>query len=395
MYRQSLVRRACAVTFLFFSTFAFSQKLVVLHTFNGSDGEFPAGGLIRGSDGNFYGATFAGGTFGGGTVFRMTPAGKITTLYTFTGTFTGGHDGLNPTASVIRDAAGNIYGTTNFGGTANVGTVFKITSANKETVLYSFTGGADGSQPIADLIRDAHGNLYGTTIYGGTCTELPNGCGVVFKVDPTGKETVIHDFQGGIDGGGPAGGLVMDSAGNLYGTTAGLGLFNAGTVFKIDPSGNKTILYNFEPGSSMDGNGPGTDLAFGPGQILYGTTSAGGDVNFCAPFGCGTVFKLDTHDVETVLHGFDGADGATPGGPVARDSAGNLYGTAASGCADNWGCIYKIDTSNHETVLYSFTNGNDGGSPDGRLYVLPNGTIFGTANNGGTSDMGVVFKLTP
>jgi uncharacterized repeat protein (TIGR03803 family) len=394
MDRQRFVRRACAAAFLFFSTLTFSQKLVVLHTFTGPDGVFPTGGLIRGNDGNFYGTTFGGGTYGGGTVFRMTPAGELTTLYTFTGTFTGGHDGLIPAAPVIRDAAGNLYGTTNFGGTADVGTVFKITSSNKETVLYSFTGGADGSQPTANVIRDEHGNLYGTTTLGGTCTELAKGCGVVFKIDPQGNETVIHDFQGGVDGAGPSGGLVMDAAGNLYGATVASGLFNAGTVFKIDPSGNKTVIYDFDNSTGMNGNGPG-DLAFGPGQILYGITAYGGDVNFCAPFGCGTVFNLDTHDNETVLHGFDGADGDSPDGPVSRDSAGNLYGTAATGCANNWGCIYKIDTSNHETVLYSFTNGNDGGSPDGRLYVSPNGTIYGMTGSGGTSDLGVIFKLTP
>jgi uncharacterized repeat protein (TIGR03803 family) len=382
-------RRSAAASLYFvlaFCTFAFSQTLTVLHTFKGPDGALPNSGLIHGSDGNLYGSTVVGGSVNCGTVFRVTPSGKFTSTYSFLG----GNDGCNPNASVIRDAAGNIYGTTISGGPSNAGTVFKITKSGHESVLYAFTGGADGGSPNTDVVRDTKGNLYGVTKAGGDLNCAAGGCGTVFKIDTSGNETVLHTFTGGGDGETPLGGLVIDSSGNLDGTTPG-GPAATGTVFQVDPSGNKTILYYF--GAFGDGSLPANDLSFGPGGILYGTTEFGDNGDN------GTVYRLDIHNIETILHVFAGppSDGSSPSGPVARDAAGNLYGvTNLGGTSFDRGVVYKLDSSGTETILHNFLLGADGGNPSGRLYIDNQGSVFGTAFEGGSNGgNGVVFKIIP
>ena len=199
----------------------------VLYSFGtGIDGQNPYAGLIQDASGNLYGTTLYGGTNNLGTVFKVTPAGVETVLYSF-GT---GTDGQYPRAGLIQDASGNLYGTTMQGGTKNKGTVFKVTPAGVETVLYSFGTGTDGQTPFAGLIQDASGNLYGTTFEGGT-----NGLGTVFKVTPVGVETVLYSFGAGIDGQTPYARLIQDASGNLYGTTFQGGTNGLGTVFKISP----------------------------------------------------------------------------------------------------------------------------------------------------------------
>ncbi|HWW14018.1 MAG TPA: choice-of-anchor tandem repeat GloVer-containing protein [Candidatus Dormibacteraeota bacterium] len=254
--------------------------------------------VILDAQGNRYGTSLAGGdlncnTGGGGcgNVFKL-DNGKLTVLHDFTGP----PDGTYPNG-VIRDAVGNLYGTTKSGGNtacqiagaSGCGIVFKVDSTGHETVLYSFTGGADGAQPGnffsgAPLVRDAAGNLYGTTPYGGDLSCFRFGCGVVFKLDTTGKETVLHTFTGQPDGAGPNAGLVWDSKGNLYGTTGEGGQYNAGTIFKLDNKGNLTVLHNFGAFAS-DGKYPSTGLIRDAAGNLYGGTSGGG------LFG-GTVFEL-------------------------------------------------------------------------------------------------------
>jgi uncharacterized repeat protein (TIGR03803 family) len=233
---------------------------------------------------------------------------------------------------VIRDSVGNLYGTTGGGGTFGFGTVFKLDTSGKETVLYSFTGGADGEFPEAGLVRDVAGNLYSTTIFGGTSGNCNGGCGTVFKLDTTGKETVLYSFRNG-DGAYPNS-VIRDSAGNLYGTTYGGGppsfCFGSGcgVVFKVDTTGKETVLYTFTGGA--DGANPYAGLVRDAKGNLYGTTSYGGDMAACKG-GCGVVFKLDKTGKETVLHRFMGADGASPYAGLVRDAKGNIYGTTFTG----------------------------------------------------------------
>ena len=326
-------------------------------------------------------------------------AQTFTLLYSFTG----GADGANPSARVVRDSKGNLYGTTVNGGNpgcfvgAGCGTVFKLDATGKETVLYSFTGGADGANPTGGLAR-VHGDLFGATPLGGA-----TGHGTVFKLDTAGKEagkeTVLHSFTGaGGDGSSPdTGGLVRDKQGNLYGTTVNGGgnsycSLGCGTLYKIDTSGNEIVLYSFT-GTGGDGSSPGSRLVRDKQGNLYGTTLWGG------AHSSGTVFMVDTTGHETVLYSFTGAggDGNNPVAGVVRDVKGNLYGTTAFGGAYGNGTVYKLDTTGKETVLYSFTGGADGAVPRGEL-VLAHGDLYGTANRGGDlgcsgGGCGTVFKL--
>ncbi|HEY2532519.1 MAG TPA: choice-of-anchor tandem repeat GloVer-containing protein [Xanthobacteraceae bacterium] len=247
---------------------------------------FPAGssdpycGLIQGSDGNFYGTTGAGGSSDDGTVFKITPSGTETVLHAFAKT---GTDGQTPYAGVIQGSDGNIYGTTYFGGAHGFGTVFKVTPSGTETVLYSFAGGSDGENPYAGVIQGGDGNFYGTTYNGGA-----SGHGTVFKITPSGVETVLYSFAGGNDGANPEAGVIQGSDGNFYGATYLGGAGNLGTVFKVTPSGTETILHTFAGGAS-DGSNPSANLIQGSDGNLYGSTYAGGT------HGDGTFFEVKLH----------------------------------------------------------------------------------------------------
>jgi uncharacterized repeat protein (TIGR03803 family) len=353
---------------------------VVLHNFvappRGSD---PTAGVIRDSAGNLYGTATEGGAFNSGVVYKLDKTGKQTVLYSFTG----GADGSEPHAGLIRDSAGNLYGTTRFGGTFKSGVVYKLEKTGKETVLYSFTGGTDGSQPYAGVIRDSSGNLYGTTRFGGTYNS-----GLVYKVDTAGQETVLYAFTGGTDGGDPdRAGVIRDSAGNLYGTALHGGTFSSGVVYKVDTAGQETVLYSFTGGA--DGGFPFTGVIRDSLGNLYGTGSYGG------ASGAGVVYKLNTAGQETVLYSFTGrADGGQPQAGVIKDSAGNLYGTTEFGGASNVGVVYKVDKTGKETVLHSFTGGADGSSPDYSGVIRDSaGNLYGTTNLGGSPGEGVVYKV--
>lgn len=376
-----------------------AQTYTVLHEFAGTDdGGNPAGGVIRDAAGNLYGTTYDAGAFGYGVVFKLDSTGKETVLHTFIGV-----DGIWPGAGLIRDSAGNLYGTTVEGGTAEggtckhgCGTVFKVDSTGKETVLYAFTGGTDGRNPEAGLVRDAAGNLYGTTSTGGnqSCRSYQHGCGVVFKVDKDGKETVLHAFMDA-DGDDPVGSLIRDKAGNLYGVARDGGAYDDGVVFKVDPAGKLTVLHSFA-GATTDGNGPGGGLVRDKLGNLYGNTLAGGDTS-CDTLGCGLVFKLDKTGMETILYAFmGGSDGAFPAGALIRDTAGNLYGTTQ----ENSGELFKLDGKGELEVLYTFGTGGEGVSPTGFIRDA-SGNFYGTASRGGKlncpggAGCGVVFKFTP
>jgi uncharacterized repeat protein (TIGR03803 family) len=367
----------------------------VLYSFSGgADGGEPFG-LIRDSAGNLYGTTQFGGITGAcafvqgcGVVYKLDAAGHYTVLHSFTG----GADGSRPQAGVVRDSAGNLYGTTWNGGSANdAGIVYKLDAAGHETVLYTFTGGADGGNPTASPIRDSAGNLYGTTQYAGNTPGCIGGCGVVFKLDATGQYTLLYTFTGGADGGNPLGGVIRDSAGNLYGTASvgpesgqGPCLFGCGVVFKLDATGHETVLHSFTGGA--DGGMPIAGVIRDSAGNLYGTTS-------------GTVFKLDATGNYTVLSAFTGgADGGTPSSGVIVDFAGNLYGTAfgvLSGANASQGVVYKLDPTGHETVLYTFPEDAGGYAPSGGVIGDSAGNLYGTTQIGGSANLGVVYKLDP
>ncbi len=381
----------------------------VLHAFTGSaDGANPMGGLVLDAQGNLYGTAWFGGdpACGCGVVFKVDTSGNQTILYSFTagaghpwgnlamdaqgnlygatysnGTiyevntngnqtvlyaFTGGADGGEPTGGLVRDDQGNLYGTTYMGGNldcpysaypgSGCGIVFALDPAGNLTVLYTFCSQAnctDGASPNGGLVRDTLGNLYGTTSLGGAYKNKPDmacnlGCGTVFKLDPSGNQTVLHSFdfnprKGRLDGAIPNGGLVMDGQGNLYGTTGygGARSKHRGTVFKVDASGNESVLYNFGGTWTAPGYPVGSLLVDAAGN-LYGTTDTGGPKNE------GTVFMLDTSDNLTVLLSFDGKNGADPSTGLAMDVAGNLYGTTFLGglhsenCDTTCGVVYDL-----------------------------------------------------
>ncbi|MGB9434072.1 MAG: choice-of-anchor tandem repeat GloVer-containing protein [Candidatus Acidiferrum sp.] len=365
------------------------------------------------------------------TAARAQESSRYHVLYAFTGT---DGDGEFPLGSVIRDREGNLYGTTFNGGDlsgcfgAGCGVVFKVDPAGKETILYSFTGGADGANPAMGLLRDEAGNLYGTTHGGGDLSGNPvcstffgfPGCGVVFKVDPAGKETPLYAFTGGADGLGPASGLVRDREGNLYGTTGfggnfagdcpGEALPGCGVVFKLDATGKETVLHTFT--GDADGYSPYGDLLLDAEGNLYGTAVAGADTsgtcsNVGGFLGCGTVYKLDRTGKFNVLHSFKGTDGAGPNGFLVRDHEGSLYGMTFYGgglsACSGLGCgvVFKLDCSGKLTVLYSFTGGADGAAPGASVIRDADGNLYGTTNLGGAVNgslcggvgCGVVFKL--
>jgi uncharacterized repeat protein (TIGR03803 family) len=365
-----------------------TYKESVLYSFAGApDGANPYAGLILDAKGNLYGTTQGGGADGYGTVFKYDPTTKKeTVLYSFTGA----PDGAGPFAGLIFNAKGNLYGTTQGGGASGDGTVFKYDpTTKKETVLYSFTGAPDGAGPYAGLILDAKGNFWGTTSGDGA-----DGYGTVFKYDPTTKkETVLYSFTGAPDGGaGPYASLIPGANGNLYGTTAQGGINDVGTVFKYDPTTkNETVLHSFTGGA--DGALPlYSGLILDAKGNFWGTTVGGG------ADGYGTVFKYDpTTKKEAVLYGFTGApDGATPVRGVILDANGNFYGTTTVGGTSGDGTVFKYDPrTKKETVLYNFTGAPDGSTPVGDLILDASGNLYGTTSQGGASNDGTVFKLTP
>jgi len=379
----------------------------VLYTFTGgADGAPGISPLLRDSKGNLYGTATYGGSSncqgGCGTVFRLDTTGKLTVLYSFTG----GSDGASPMGGLLQDAKGNLYGVTKLGGVGS-GTVFKLHTTGKLTTLYRFTGGTDGGVPQTGLLRDAKGNLYGTTELGGS-SNCQEGCGVVFKLDTIGKLTTLYSFAGGTDGNYPLQGLVQDQAGNFYGTTAyGGGSSNCqggcGTVFRLDTTSKETVLYSFTGGT--DGASPWYGhLLRDPAGNLYGDTLSGGGGS-CngGPFnGCGVVFKVDTTGKETVLYSFTGGrDGGNPYSGVVLDKTGNLYGTAFFGgdtschifSYPGCGVVFNLDTTGKETVLHRFTGGRDGAYPFSTVLRDKNGNLYGSTFDG-ASGYGTVFKIS-
>jgi uncharacterized repeat protein (TIGR03803 family) len=317
----------------------------VLHSFaGGGDGAKPMTGLALDPSGDLFGTTSLGGAANVGVAFRISAAGQESVLHSFAPYSSG-----PPNSGVALDAAGNMYGTESVG----FGLVYKVDTAGHYKVLYSFTGGADGFGPVGNLALDSAGNIYGVTIYGGlrNCGEGAS-CGVVYKLDPQGHETVLYSFTDGADGALPYGGVVLDNAGNLYGATESGGPTcgpdrACGGVYKLDAAGAFAVLYNFTGPAPSAELLPG-GLALDAAGNIYGSTHYGGAANL------GTVYELDPAGNFTLLHSFTGgADGIYPNSGLALDAAGNLYG-ASSGIESQAGTVYKVDRSGNFSVLYTF-----------------------------------------
>ncbi len=310
-------------------------------------------------------------------------AQTFTVLYNFPGS----SDGATPYGALVQDRASNLYGTTVTGGGPGVGVVFKLDSSGKETVLHTFAGPPDGVYPFAGLLRDKSGNLYGTTEEGGA-----SAYGMVFKVDTSGNETVLYSFAGGTtDGCYPFGGLIQDKSGNLYGTTELCGAFGYGTVFKLNKKGKETVLHSFAGGAS-DGQYPlYTSLLMDTQGRLYGVTQNGG-----AP-GAGVLYKLSKGGDLTLLHSFAGGarDGCFPLGAPVMDKAGDFYGTSEACGSSNLGTVWKVNKKGTETILHSFAGGSsDGEYPLAGVILDPKGNMYGNTEEGGSAGEGTVYKLS-
>lgn len=390
-----------------------TAKHHVLYSFTGgSDGSTPAGGLVLDAAGNIYGTTQTGGSACKnsrcGVVFELSrQAGNSWTekvLYNFSG----GPDGGGPSGSLVFDAAGNLYGTGQVGGPNYYGIVYQLAPQAGggwvENILHSFQLGAgDGYQPVSGVIKDAAGNLYGTTIAGGAA-----GYGTVFELMPgannSWSESILYSIAGGSDGSSPTAGVTFDAKGNLYSAAGGGNDANFGTVFQLSPQAGgtwkETVLYAFGRKGRL-GAGP-NDLVVDSAGNLYGTTSYGGAHN--SQGGYGAVFELTPKKSggwkDTLLHSFDlkGDDGYRPVGALISDAAGNLYGVTEEGGSHNKGMVFKL-TQTHpgewtETVLYNFRGSADGAHPGAGLTMNSAGHLLGTTQAGGKG-FGVVFEIIP
>ena len=379
----------------------------VLHNFqpNGMDGAFPSAALVADSAGNFYGSSFAGGAYNAGAVFELIPQQGGGWTEKLLHSFGQGTDGANPVGALILDANGNLYGTTSAGGGHAAGMVFELTPQSggtwTETALHHFRNGSDGAFPRAGLIFDAAGNLYGTTYAGGG-----HAAGTVFQMTPNQggwTESVIHNFGSGTDGALPLANLIFDGMGNLYGTTQEGGLHNFGTVFEVKPKQGggwtETVLHHFN-NNGVDGIFPEAGLLFDSRGNLFGTTLTGGT------HGKGTFYELLPQPgggwMEIVQHSFsnNGLDGISPLSSLLLDSAGNIYGTTSAGGTNGFGTVFQFvqGTINAwtEYVLYSFNfNGADGIFPQAALIRGGDGNFYGTAFDGGAKSAGAVFELAP
>lgn len=369
-----------------------AQTFSDLYNFMGTpDGGNPWATPIRDAAGNLYGTTYAGGNFdssgicnysGCGVVYKFDTAGNETPLYAFNGA----PDGQGVVGGVVADASGNLYGTTAYGGANGYGTVFMINAAGGETILHSFTGGADGGVPNGGLAVDKNGDLYGVTFAGGS-----SSLGTVFEVTVSGQFSTLFTFPDNAHGSHPNATLTLGADGNLYGTTQYGGASNRGTVFSFEPgAGTETVLYSFS--GMPDGAYPQGQLVF-HGSDLYGTTTEGGSSNN------GTVFRLSSTNAETVVHNFGGnPDGSYPTAGVVIDKAGSIYGTTFHGGSNGTpgaGTVYKIDTAGNETLLYSFQGSFDGQGPASGLVLNPTATaVYGTTQVGGFDCCGDIYSIT-
>jgi uncharacterized repeat protein (TIGR03803 family) len=390
-FRLTSGKRGCGV-FLLWAAAAIAlpaQTLTTLHSFDDTDGWEPAAGLIKGTNGNLYGATTRGGTDNAGTIFEITPSGTLTTLLNFDKT-----DGNEDFGNLVLGTDGNFYGTTELGGAHSDGTIFKITPSGTLTTLHSFDS-TDGAQPRAGLVQGTNGNFYGTTEFGGKGASCTGNCGTLFEITPNGTLTTLYNFcsiTGCKDGCYPNGNLIVGANGNLYGTTLQCGTTQYdGTVFEITPSGKLTTLFSFD---GKDGASPYGALVLATNGNFYGTTTGGGAKDD------GTVFEITPSGTLTTLYSFCAetkcTDGKTPYGGLIQGTNGNFYGTTQAGGANNYGSIFEVTISGTLSILHSFDS-TDGAQPYAGLVQGTNGDLYGTTFFGGANNDndGTVFRLIP
>ena len=411
------------------------------------DGQNPVDGLSIDAHGNLYGITPVGGTNSYGVVFELSPSQSGQWTESILYNFSGGGDGGDPNGSLLFDRAGNLYGTANFGGAYGAGVVYELYPSSNgwsEIVIYSFTGGSDGSNPGVGVVMDGAGNLYGATQYTNV-TRNGSGPGILFELSPSNSgwtekvlytfqsvlpvappslvmdglgnlygagsyedtvfelspsasgqwiETFLHYFGAPGDGSGPAG-VVFDNNGNLFGTTAygGTGpgcYYGCGTVYELTPDGNghwtEKILHSF--GNPADGMEPVSSVLLNAAGNVFGTTSEGGT-------GFGTVFELSTNDgkhwKKSLKYDFPGTDGSTSTAKMSADRSGVLYGTTTSGGAYGFGSVFTLTQTDGRWIselIYSFTGGNDGGSPRSGVIFDDTGNLYGSTSSGGDPDCG-------
>jgi uncharacterized repeat protein (TIGR03803 family) len=358
-----------------------AQTFTTIATFADTDGYYPLGSLVQGTDGNLYGVT-AYGHGCGGTIFRVTTTGTMTMVHCF-----GGTDGADPYAGLVLGTNGNLYGTTSAGGPYRQGTLFNITVAGDLTTLFNFDGG-DGGIPWGSLIQAADGNFYGTTAAGGGSRACSAGCGTLFKVTPEGTLTTFYTF-GAASGAYPRTGLLQAADGNFYGTTSR----GSGTVFEVTPEGALTTAFTF-PATYAYPNG----LIQTAGGDIYGTTRGGG-----ADF-CGMIYRISPDGTTTRLFSFNGTDGCLSSGGLIQGTDGNFYGVTDGGGTSGDGTIFKVTPRGVLTTVYNFCsqpNCADGSGPSGTLIQATDGSFYGTTELGSVSagscfdgyGCGTVFKL--
>jgi uncharacterized repeat protein (TIGR03803 family) len=352
-------------------------------------------GLVRDSKGNLYGTTLAGGASNSGAVFKIDSDGAESVVYSFCSQ-PSCKDGSDPIAGLLLDTEGNIYGTTFKGGAYGWGTVFELSATGTETVLYDFCPDspvcAGGQNPNSALVRDSEGNLYGTT-YGQGLGPFGN----LFKLSTSGTETVLHNFNAYAGDGLYPQGVLIGSDGNLYGTTSGGGDADFGTVFKVEASGTESVLYSFTGIKYEDGEVPNGGLVLDAEGNLYGTTYEGGYEVPGRGNGAGTIFKISPSGSETVLYRFGATpDGNNPSAGLVRDAKGNLYGTTyfGGGSAAGDGAVFEVNKDGDETILYAFSSKTPGLSnhPAAPLAINSKGDLYGVSY-GGADKLGTVYDL--
>ena len=368
------------VAFTLISSFASAQTESILYNFPGGN---PQSGVTFDGNGNIFGTTVFGGANGAGTVWELSSTGTYSLLYSFGDSLT---DGSGPVAGVTIDSHGNLFGTTRAGGANGAGTVWEISSSNTYSVLYSFGASTtDANDPSAGVTVDASGNLYGVTEFGGA-----NGKGAVWEISASNTYSILYSFgASGGDAAYPVANVVFDSNGNMFGTSAYGGLYGGGAIWEITSTGSYSVYHSLGS-SSSDGANPLAGVAFDAYGDMYGTTKTGG------ASGVGTVWEITASGTYGTLHSFgsSSSDGSGPNAGVTVDNSGNLFGTTTAGGSSNAGAVWEITSVGTYQLIYSFgAFSNDAATPIGGVTCDASGNLYGSTSIGGASNYGTLWKI--